>query len=111
MLTMHKTLVINSLTCVQNILQPYFVGSLTSWALGICLQSLCHNPALLSDHVVSILTMTIATATRTTPAADKGCGKGKGSSEAGDQIILQKTMYSERKQNNINFCQLSEGFV
>jgi len=44
---MHKTSVIDSLTYVQNIMQPSFVGAFdVVGPIGICLQCLCHNPAL-----------------------------------------------------------------
>jgi len=36
---MHKTLVTDWLTYIQNITQPF---------VGICLQCLCHNPALMA---------------------------------------------------------------
>ena len=52
---MHKTLVTDWLAYAQNISQPSFVGSSTSSALGICLQCLCRNPALIITQVLSPL--------------------------------------------------------
>jgi len=46
-LTIHKTLVTDWLTYVQHIMQPSFVGSFDVVGdMGICLQCLCHNPAV-----------------------------------------------------------------
>ena len=51
MLTSHKTLVIAWLMYVQNSLQPSFVGPFdVVGPIGICLQSLCHNPALVVQY-------------------------------------------------------------
>ena len=55
LLTVHKTLVTDWLAYAQNISQPSFVGSSTSSALGICLQCLCRNPALIITQVLSPL--------------------------------------------------------
>ena len=46
---MHKPLLIDWLTCVQNILQSSFVGPLDVVDLGICLECLllCHHAAAL----------------------------------------------------------------
>ena len=47
---MYKTLLIDWLTYVQNILQPSFVRPFdVVGPLGICLQCLCHNPSLLPN--------------------------------------------------------------
>jgi len=50
------------LTYVQNILQTSFVGTSDGAAPGICLQCLCHNPALskccgsaIAEHVFTYL--------------------------------------------------------
>ena len=44
-LTVHKTIVTDWLTYVENILQPTFVGPFNIIGPSICLQWLCHNPA------------------------------------------------------------------